>query len=165
MQLSVRKTAQVKEINLSDYLKNLEHEYSMAKSPKPEINLQFQSEDILAYFDTSQLRQILTNLLGNGLRYSELNIGKAYVLIMVGIEPQNRTPFLDIIDKGEGIPPKQAEKIFEPFFTTSRTGTGLGLYLSRELCEANRARLDYIPLTAGGSCFRISFATNKRNTH
>ena len=87
----------------------------------------------------------------------------AYLLIMVGIEPSNRTPFLDVIDKGEGIPPKQAEKIFEPFFTTSRTGTGLGLYLSKELCEANRARLDYIPLTAGGSCFRISFAISKQN--
>lgn len=163
MQLSVRKTAQAKEINLSNYLKNLKKEYCINKSPSPDIHLQFQSEDIIVHFDDSQLRQILTNLIDNGLRYSELFSGKAYLLIMVGIEPSNRTPFLDVIDKGEGIPPKQAEKIFEPFFTTSRTGTGLGLYLSKELCEANRARLDYIPLTAGGSCFRISFAITKQN--
>ncbi len=162
MQLSVRKTAQAKEINLSNYLINLKKEYCLNKSPLPDIHLQFQSDDIIVHFDDSQLRQILTNLIDNGLRYSQLFSSKPYLLIMVGIEPSNRTPFLDVIDKGEGIPPKQAEKIFEPFFTTSRTGTGLGLYLSRELCEANRARLDYIPLTAGGSCFRISFAISKR---
>lgn len=165
MQLSVRKTTQVKEINLTSYLKDFEKEYSINKSPAPEIALQYQSEDIIVYFDILQLRQILTNLFDNGLRYSDLFHGKPYLLIMVGIEPHNRTPFLDVIDKGEGIPPKQAEKIFEPFFTTSRTGTGLGLYLSRELCEANRARLDYIPLTAGGSCFRISFSVNKQHLH
>jgi len=165
MQLSVRKTARADEINLSKFLKNLEREYSMSKTPNPEIALQFHSEDIIVHFDVLQLRQILTNLFDNGLRYSELFFGKPYLLIMAGVEPNNRTPFLDVIDKGEGIPPEEAEKIFEPFFTTSRSGTGLGLYLSRELCEANRARLDYIPLTAGGSCFRISFAISKNNKH
>jgi len=165
MQLSVRKTTQVKEINLSEYINKLIGEYSMDKTPVPEITLQFQSENIIVHFDPSQLRQILTNLFDNGLRYSELFSGKARLLVMAGIEPQNRTPFLDVIDKGEGIPPQEAEKIFEPFFTTSRTGTGLGLYLSRELCEANRARLDYIPLTAGGSCFRISFSVTKQQLH
>jgi len=161
MQLSIRKTAQAKEINLSTYLNNLITEYSLDKSPKPEIRLDFQSDDIITHFDQSQLTQILNNLFDNGLRYSELNTGKASLLIMVGIEPNNRTPFLDVIDKGEGITPEEAEKIFEPFFTTSRSGAGLGLYISRELCEANRARLDYIPLTIGGSCFRISFSIEK----
>jgi len=161
MQLSIRKTAQAKEINLSNYLRNLTNEYSLDKSPKPEIRLEFQSEDIITHFDPSQLTQILNNLLDNGLRYSQLNTGNATLLIMVGIEANNRTAFLDVIDKGEGIVPEEAEKIFEPFFTTSRSGTGLGLYISRELCEANRARLDYIPLTAGGSCFRISFSVEK----
>jgi len=161
MQLSIRKTAQAKEINLSNYLNNLIHEYSLDKSPRPEISIEFQSEDIIIHFDQSQLSQILINLLDNGLRYGELNTGKASLLIMMGIEPNNRTPFLDVIDKGEGITPEEAENIFEPFFTTSRSGTGLGLYISRELCEANRARLDYIPLTTGGSCFRISFSDGK----
>jgi len=165
MQLSVRKTTNADEINLSKFLEDLKQEYSMSKQPKPNIDLQFQSKDIIVHFDILQLRQILTNLFDNGLRYSELFFGKPYLLIMVGVELNHRTPFLDVIDKGRGIPPKEAEKIFEPFFTTSRTGTGLGLYLSKELCEANRARLDYIPLTAGGSCFRISFAISKKNKY
>jgi two-component system sensor histidine kinase PilS (NtrC family) len=163
MQLSIRKTVQEKSINLSDFLNTFNSEYSANLVPKPNIILQFESDNIFIHFDTSQLRQILTNLFDNGLRYSQLFSNTPYLLLMIGIEPHNKTPFIDVIDKGEGIPPTQAEKIFEPFFTTSHSGTGLGLYLSRELCEANRARLDYIPLTTGGSCFRISISVNKQH--
>ena len=164
MQLSVTKKVQIDEINLSGFLGSLASEYLVDKDPLPKLSMQFQSENIIVHFDISQLRQILTNLYDNGVRYSQLNTGVPTVQIMVGIEPQSRSAFLDVIDKGEGIPPETASKIFEPFYTTSRTGTGLGLYLSRELCEANQARLDYIPLTAGGSCFRISFSTNRYPT-
>ncbi|WP_161628728.1 ATP-binding protein, partial [Pseudomonas aeruginosa] len=48
--------------------------------------------------------------------------------------------------------------LFEPFFTTESKGTGLGLYLSRELCESNQARIDYRNREEGGGCFRITFA-------
>lgn len=158
MSLSQRKTVQVKEINLSKYLPIMLQEYSSGKETKPLVDLQFQSANLIIHFDLSQLSQILTNLIDNAARYSELKTGKPFVQIMVGIERHSHTIFLDVIDKGEGIPPQIAEKLFEPFFTTSRSGTGLGLYLSKELCEANRARLDYIPLPTGGSCFRVSFS-------
>ena len=161
MQLSIRKTAVSKEINLSKFITKIVQEYLINKSPEPQIDVQFESEDLLVHFDPSQLTQILNNLFDNGIRYSELNIGTPYLLIMVGLEPNNRTPFIDVIDKGQGILPEEAEKIFEPFFTTYSSGTGLGLYISKELCEANRARLDYIPLTSGGSCFRMSFSLGK----
>jgi len=161
MQLSIRKPGQVKQINLIDYLNKMIDEYLVTKNNKPNISLQYQLNNILIQFDVTQLSQILSNLMDNGLRYSELNCGSPELTIMVGVEPNNRMPFIDVIDKGEGIPPKQAENIFEPFYTTHNSGTGLGLYISRELCEANRARLDYIALTTGGSCFRISFSTLK----
>ncbi|WP_168204313.1 sensor histidine kinase [Aliikangiella coralliicola] len=158
MKLSQRKAVQVKEINLSRYMPVMLQEYASGKDTPPEIDLQFQTDNLIIHFDLSQLSQILTNLIENAARYSEINTGKPIAQVMVGIEPHSRTAFLDVIDKGEGISPDLSEKIFEPFFTTSRTGTGLGLYLSKELCEANRARLDYIPIPTGGSCFRISFS-------
>lgn len=161
MQISVNKKNYAKEINLSDFLTNFCKEYVVDKVPVPEITLEFESADIITHFDHSQLRQILTNLFDNGLRYSELNTGNLELRIMIGIEAKSREVFLDVIDKGEGIPPETASKVFEPFFTTSRSGTGLGLYLSRELCEVNKSRLDFIPLTVGGSCFRISFSPSK----
>ena len=67
---------------------------------------------------------------------------------------------LTVSDTGEGIAGEDLKHIFEPFYTKKvmgRSGTGLGLYIARELCEANQARLDYIP-TRSGSCFRITFA-------
>ena len=55
------------------------------------------------------------------------------------------------------IEPDMADQIFEPFYTTKSGGTGLGLYISREICESNQARLSYQPTPGGGSCFRITF--------
>ncbi|NLC08951.1 MAG: sensor histidine kinase, partial [Gammaproteobacteria bacterium] len=64
-------------------------------------------------------------------------------------------------DEGPGIPESEQQSMFEPFFTTDSKGTGLGLYISRELCEANQARLDYSPRDGIGSCFKITFAHPK----
>ena len=58
-------------------------------------------------------------------------------------------------DRGPGIPETVAAQMFRPFFTTSSHGTGLGLYLAQEMCQANQAELQHIPLPAGGTCFRI----------
>ena len=64
----------------------------------------------------------------------------------------------NVHDDGSGVAPERLDSIFEPFYTTETKGTGLGLYISRELCESNQARLDYRPSEHGGSCFRITFA-------
>ena len=54
-----------------------------------------------------------------------------------------------------GVSEEQQQQIFEPFFTTAQKGTGLGLYIARELCESNGAKLRYYDNPGGGSCFRI----------
>ena len=69
---------------------------------------------------------------------------------------------LDVIDSGPGIDPEMAEKIFEPFYTAQPGGTGLGLYISRELCERNGANLRYHGRPEGGSVFRIVFSDPNR---
>jgi two-component system sensor histidine kinase PilS (NtrC family) len=61
---------------------------------------------------------------------------------------------LSVIDNGPGVPPGRQAQLFEPFFTTEAKGTGLGLYLARELCDANRATLEYVNDTRGAH-FRI----------
>ena len=65
-------------------------------------------------------------------------------------------PFIDVHDDGQGLDPDKVEEIFEPFYTSSSKGTGLGLFLARELCEFNNATLSYVP-TDTGTCFRIAF--------
>jgi len=114
--------------------------------------------------DKGQLSQALTNLVENGLRASVDAGGIARVRLVGGVDPRTDRPFLNVIDEGPGVPEEQLPKLFEPFFTTAASGTGLGLYISRELCEANQARLNYTPEPAGGSCFRITFAHPERIT-
>ncbi len=72
--------------------------------------------------------------------------------------PESDLPVLEVLDDGPGVPADKLNNLFEPFFTTESKGTGLGLYLSRELCESNQARIDYRNREEGGGCFRITFA-------
>ncbi|MNC57297.1 Sensor protein FixL [compost metagenome] len=107
-----------------------------------------------------QLTQILTNLVQNGLRHSARKHGKGQVWLQLFRDGPTQLPVLEISDDGDGIPADQLGNLFEPFFSTENKGTGLGLYISRELCESNRARLDHVP-REGGACFRITFAHPK----
>ena len=66
-------------------------------------------------------------------------------------------PFSIVGDNGCGMDKSVQDNIFEPFFTTSSEGTGLGLYITKEVLESNRAKIRYIPPQAGGTCFRIYF--------
>ena len=79
-----------------------------------------------------------------------------------GRDDGNRQAYLEVADNGPGIAPELRDRIFEPFFTSSASGTGLGLYLSRELCEYNQARLAYRPQERG-ACFRIYFSQSSFN--
>ena len=78
--------------------------------------------------------------------------------ILAEINETANSAHLDVIDTGPGISKEHLSQLFEPFFTTSDTGTGLGLYISRELCKNNGGDLRYIKASNGGSCFRIDFS-------
>ncbi|HET7371103.1 MAG TPA: ATP-binding protein [Gammaproteobacteria bacterium] len=115
-----------------------------------------------ARVDASQLRQVVTNLAENALRYGMPQDVPRYgdhclLEFRLGIRPFRNQPYLEVLDNGPGVPADTAEQIFEPFFTSSSQGTGLGLFIARELCECNRAALTYHPRGGGGSCFRITF--------
>lgn len=91
-------------------------------------------------FDSGQLRQVLMNLVTNALRYSSREPGAVRIEWRRGVD--DRLEFV-VADDGPGLPPEMIEHVFEPFFTTEARGTGLGLYLAREICAANGAVLSY----------------------
>jgi len=108
--------------------------------------------------DPDQLQQVVGNLCQNALRHSPPYTGQPLIAIKTGVDIDQR-PFLEVIDWGSGVPPEIAEHIFDPFFTTTPKGTGLGLYIARELCEGNGGRLEYFPGDGGiGSRFRMLMA-------
>ncbi|SCZ50338.1 sensor histidine kinase [Thiohalomonas denitrificans] len=116
--------------------------------------------DLEIGFDPTHLQQILSNLLDNAERHSRTS-DFPRIRLKAGYSKTGR-PYLDIVNKGEGIPDSVANQLFEPFFTTQRSGIGLGLYISRELAECNNAELAYLPDKRGGSRFRLSFSHPSR---
>lgn len=114
-----------------------------------------QNREVVAVADTQQLQQVIWNLVQNALRYGRMPNEPARVLVVTR-RSASGAPLLEVADRGPGIPQKVAAQIFEPFFTTHEYGTGLGLYLAKQMCEANQAGLEYVPVAGGGSCFRIT---------
>jgi two-component system, NtrC family, sensor histidine kinase PilS len=105
-------------------------------------------------FDRGHFDQILWNLCRNALRYCQRQQGSVKINVSCSEDGHKE---LEICNDGGTIPIELVQRLFEPFFTTSVGGTGLGLYIARELCEANGSRLEYKPTPEGAACFRISF--------
>lgn len=115
-------------------------------------------------FDPDQLRQVLGNLCDNALQHGRRSDGEGVsVAIELGRLPEDQ-PYLDIADDGIPIEHSRVEELFEPFYSTSRSGTGLGLFVARELCASNNARLRHIA-EANSNRFRILFESHSRDTH
>ena len=127
-----------------------------------DVEVKFEKPNIQVRFDPNHLSQVLNNLISNGLRYSAAKTNYPWVAIVVGQDDNQQQAFIDVLDVGPGVDEDQVDKLFEPFFTTDKKGTGLGLYLSKELCEANQAQLDYFRRESEGSRFRITFSHPRR---
>lgn len=155
-QLSRRQAAAAENLDLEPWLHSFVHEYQQTKHA--EITLLIRGSRIRTRADSSQLHQVLSNLCDNGLRYSFANTGRASLTLIAGIDPDTELAYIEVIDDGVGIADDDVQQVFEPFFTTESTGSGLGLYISRELCEANQATLSYKRTDEGKSCFRINLA-------
>ena len=109
---------------------------------------------LAALADPRQLHQVMTTLVHNALVYGRQPGEPARVTVHVRADAGG-APVVEVTDRGPGIPEAIAAQLFRPFFTTSSHGTGLGLYIARELCRANQAALDHVPLPGGGTSFRI----------
>ena len=162
LQMSRRKTAELKKIDLNDFLKDFVEEFSVGYSEHCQIDVTNYPGTINVDFDPIHLSQVLGNLCQNGLRYSAKKTGSHKVSIVVGIEGLSGVAYLTVIDFGAGVPNDLVGNLFEPFYTTETSGTGLGLYLSKELCEANNAKLSYSNSDVRGSCFHITFFPSSR---
>jgi two-component system sensor histidine kinase PilS (NtrC family) len=163
LQLSRRQRSQPEEFELSSWLREFIATFCTTQGiDTHHITIDIAPPDTIVRIDPSQLNQVLWNLCHNGIRYSLEITGQPRLILRGGSSEESPNPFLDVIDFGPGVPPEAMDHLFEPFFTTEPKGTGLGLYISRELCESNQARLNYIPAKGGGGCFRIIFADPRR---
>lgn len=157
-QLSRRDKVSPVRLALQPWLEEFTKHFAESVKVPPDAFATYGAENIQVCIDPDQFYQVVGNLTQNALRHSPTYGGKLLVKFQAGAHPDGR-PFLDVIDWGPGVPEEIRDKIFEPFFTTTPRGTGLGLYIARELCEGNGASLDYHAGAGGvGSRFQIIFA-------
>jgi two-component system sensor histidine kinase PilS (NtrC family) len=159
LQLSRKDATRQERMDLVAWLETFLAEYRDTRQIGTDrLELESTVSKLRVQFDPSHLHQVMWNLCDNALEHGG---GKAVQVRLGRIVSSNR-PYLEVADRGSGIDPAQAERIFEPFFTTGAAGTGLGLFIARELCQTNGALLAYEPRSGGGSTFRIVFADPQR---
>lgn len=154
LQLSRRSASQPQNIRLADWLQSFHDEFVQTEGISAQaLKLDIDPENLMLQVDPGHLHQILTNLCQNAFSHA----GNDCVVSVQACREVNGLTRIDVIDNGEGIDAVTVGQMFEPFFTTASSGTGLGLYIARELCEINQAMLEYREAEEGGSCFRIRF--------
>jgi two-component system sensor histidine kinase PilS (NtrC family) len=161
LQLSRKGPVELSEVRIKGVLDQVTEEFCRDQGVNPEVLDVSLYGDPILHFNPDHLRQVLINLLQNSLRYASGRPASISVVV-VPILPQiitgpdgvsqirgsNERIEVIVQDDGEVIDDDTRRHLFEPFFTTHHRGTGLGLYLARELCLANGATLGYVPNVA-----------------
>jgi two-component system, NtrC family, sensor histidine kinase PilS len=163
MSMARRENSRPERLILGNWLNGFRDEFCATMQIKPDrLAISALLGDIEVQADPSQLRQIVWNLCENAVKYGATEAGNDAIELRIGRMASTARPFLEVADRGPGIAVQHREKIFEPFFTGNEKGTGLGLFLARELAQTNGATLLYEPRTSGGSLFRIVFRDPER---
>jgi two-component system sensor histidine kinase PilS (NtrC family) len=155
--LSRRDRTHGEEIELAVYLKTFVAGFCGNEKIANDIIALDLPAGLQAYIDKSHLDQILWNLVRNAVGHASGGAGCVRISAQPGGTSQHVC--LDVTDDGGGVPTDAATHLFEPFFTTRASGTGLGLYIARELADVNGARLEYAGhgvKAPGGACFRLT---------
>jgi two-component system sensor histidine kinase PilS (NtrC family) len=166
LQLSRPGMAVPQNLRIGEWLERFVDEFTHSGNIQPhQVSLTVTPAELEIQIDPSQLHQVVWNLCQNSIHHAGPGpANEVQITLSAATSVGSRAPHLDIIDNGPGINPDMADQIFEPFFTTHSSGTGLGLYIAREICASNQATLAYRPADDGGSCFRITFPTGKRRS-
>lgn len=156
-EVSRRAAPNPEELDLNKWVANYLDEYQQQLTSPAEISLTPSEETALVAFDPSHLKRVLSNLLDNALRHSKLDTQRNAAAVRLEVDATQEQVHMDIIDYGLGVSENHIGRLFEPFFTTSKEGSGLGLYLCKDLCEINGAGLFYRRTPEKESAFRVSF--------
>jgi len=158
-------------LNIEEWLYSFINEHIETKKIQTEqikLNIQKNEFDNLTTpsymvpFGDSQLRQVIGNIFENAFNHAGLESSKVIIECTLGTHQASGRLKLDICDNGKGFNEQVIEEIFEPFQSGNSNGTGLGLYIARELCALNQSTLVAENNEHQGACFRVLFADTER---
>ena len=144
-------------IALADWLNRFIEDYLLTHELPAEALLSSAEPNLVIEFDPDQLHQVVWNLCDNGIQHTETEQPLPWLELTANHDPASNKTTISVSDKGPGVPDEQIEHLFTPFFTTRDSGTGLGLYVAKELCTTNRAALTYKKSSRPGARFDITF--------
>lgn len=158
--LSKRNDSQKENVPLNKWLSQFLADFSAERQLGEDTFLLVDCDEQLeALVDPNHLRQIMDNLCQNALRYGKPELGP----LILRCVSQDKAACIEVIDNGKGIDEETSKHLFEPFFTLSQTGTGLGLYICKELAELNQAKIRYYVTEDQRSCFQLRLLDPKNN--
>jgi len=164
LQLSRRERSRPECVNLSPWGHGLINDFKQAQPlGQDQLRLVVDQRGARALVDPSQLTQAVWNLLRNAIRHGRQPDQPADVTLRIRQPNPSQGALIEIIDRGPGIPVALQRQLFEPFFTTRADGTGLGLYICKQLLGANQGSIEYVHVPGGGSCFRCQLAVPQRD--
>ncbi len=162
LHLSRKRDAVKAEVDLDEWLDKFAYDFSIEKYiDVKQLQISLEDSQIVVETELSAFEQVMWNLCTNALLHSTAKEGQPKITIK-GYEIDSRV-YIDVINVGAKIQDKHLDRIFEPFFTTSSLGTGLGLYLCKELCNNNEIEISYVKDYDCGTCFRLVFPKNEIN--
>ncbi len=156
LQISRREPPRPDVLKLSHWIDEYAILYQQVRENPGELFIEFVDPQAKILFDGEHLQRILDNLIDNAMRHTQQRSGEYRAELRVRVDRQHQDCVIDVCDDGPGVDPADVSRLFEPFFTKSSGGSGLGLYLCRELCELNQARIAYVPTSDGRSRFQIT---------
>jgi two-component system sensor histidine kinase PilS (NtrC family) len=154
LQLNRRDRQQPEAIPLGEFVRVLTEEIVQAEGISPGGIVIDINDNLLVLFDRGHLNQIAWNLVRNAWQHCQKREGSIRIAARAGY--MGDAVICELADDGPGVPSEFRAQIFEPFFTTRPGGTGLGLYIARELADANGAALELLPKSPG-AIFRMTF--------
>ena len=148
LELGRRDRAQAESLSLTEVGKEFIENFMVTEGLDSRLLVLERGEDLSICFDRAHLQQVLWNLVSNAVHHAQGKPGSVRLRVSAGAVGERVE--LHVIDDGPGVSDESKEQIFEPFFTTHHKGTGLGLFIARELCEANGGSLELLPSASGG---------------
>lgn len=161
LQLSRREPPRPDTLELADWIEEYEAHYRQVREEPGDLFIEFVDPRARILFDAEHLRRILDNLVDNAMRHAKAATGEIRAEIRIRVDRHHQDCVIEVCDHGIGVDEADVPRLFEPFFTRSSEGTGLGLYLCRELCELNQARIAYAPTSDGRSRFQITIGQHE----
>ncbi len=158
LQLNRSNVAKPEVFDARDYIRKFLEGFCVTEKIDNGVFILSDSKDLRICFDRDHFNRVLWNLCRNAWRHCRQQAGSVRIHLEKAINGSDLC--IDIIDDGTGVDPQQTKQLFEPFFTTASGGTGLGLFIARELCEDNQASLDYVAGSTSGH-FRIICKINE----